>query len=280
LIDLKCFSTISSARLYNALIGVLLVVSLNSCVTNRKYTYLQKDDVNPGTAMLPKDAVVRSYEVGPFEYLLQTNDIVSIRFESITTVEYDFLKNYGSNSIGGNAIVGGNSLLIGELVDQEGFIAFPFIGKVKVSGLNIFQVQDTLQAITSRYLQSPIVKARLLNYRITILGEVNREGTITFTNNRVTLLEAIGLAGGLTDLADKRNLKLIRQVEGKTDVVYLDLLDEQFITSPYYYVRQNDILIAGALRQRPYRKYFGQNLSLIISSLSLLLLSISILNSN
>jgi polysaccharide export outer membrane protein len=90
------------------------------------------------------------------------------------------------------------------------------------------------------------------------------------------MLEAIGYAGGLTDMADKRNVKLIRQREGKTEVQYIDLLNEEFMDSQAYFINQNDILIVPALRQRPYRRYFGQNLSLIISTLSLVLLTINL----
>ncbi len=254
-----------------------VLLGLSGCVTNKKFVYLQKDDVNPGKEDLPKDSVVREYDVLPYEYAIQPNDLISVQFESLTSKEYDFLNlNKERNNIGGNVTQGGNALIMGELVDNEGMIAFPFIGKVKVRGLSVFAAQDTLQEIANKYLEAPIVKVRLLNYRITILGEVNKEGTITFTNNRVTMLEAIGLAGGLTDLADKANIKLIRQIDGKTEIAYINLLEEDFISSPYYYVHQNDVLITGALKQRPYRKYFGQNLSLIISSLSLLLLVVSL----
>ena len=88
------------------------------------------------------------------------------------------------------------------------------------------------------------------------------------SNNRVNLLEAIGWSGGMTDLADKANVKLIRQVNGETTIQYINLLQEDFINSPYYFIYQNDVLIVPALKQRAYQTYFGKNLSLIISSLS------------
>jgi polysaccharide export outer membrane protein len=229
---------------------------------------LQKGDVNRSN--LTPDSTVRSYTVNKFEYKIQTNDIISVRFESLTPKEFDFLAVQTPNQ-SGNALVGG-ALLFGELVDEKGEIPFPVVGKTKVAGLTVYQVQDYLQGLAAQYLESPVVKVRLLNYRITLLGEFNKEGTVVLNNNRATMLEAIGLAGGLTDLADKTDLKLIRQNGDKAEVIYLNVLDEGFIQSPYYYVHQNDVIIAPALKQRPYRKYFGQNLSLILSSLSLLLI--------
>ncbi len=250
------------------LLGSFLVAALSSCVTNRKYQMLQNGDANKSN--LPADSVMRKYLINEFEYTIQPNDILSIRFESLTAKEYDFLARPVDPNAA-NAFVGG-ALLLGDLVDENGEVPYPVVGKVKVTGLTVFQAQEKLQELANQYFESAVVKVRLLNYRITMLGEFNREGSITLNNNRVTMLEAIGLAGGLRDLADKSNVKLVRQIDNNVEVVYLNLLDENFVHSPYYYVYQNDILIAPPLRQRPYRTYFGQNLSLILSSVSLLLL--------
>ena len=248
------------------LLLVSVLVGLSSCVTNKKVVFLQKDDVNKKD--LPIDSVMREYELPSFDYKIQPNDILGLRFQSLTPDEFDF---FSTTRVQGN-LSSGASLMFGELVDDNGDVNYPVIGRVHVAGLTIFEAQDMLQEIAEQYLESPVVKVRLLNYRITFLGEVNGEGIVTLPNNRVNMMEAIGHIGGFTELADRRNVKLIRQTGGKTEVIYLDLLDEDFMDSPYYYVHQNDIVIVPPLRQRPFRRYFGQNISLFVSSLSLLLL--------
>jgi len=253
-----------------------LCLFISSCVTNKKFVYLQKDDVNAKD--LPKDTIVRSYDLQKYEYRIQSEDNISVRFESLTPGEYDIFNRNMPQQQNQN-LNPGNAILIGELVDPRGEISYPVIGKVKVAGLTVYEIQTKLQSIANQYLESPVVKVRLINFRLTLLGEVKQEGTVVLSNNRVSYIEAIGLAGGLTDFADKGNLKLIRQINGKAQVRYLNLLDENFINSPEYYVHQNDILIVPALRQRPYQTYFGKNLSLVISSLSLLLITITLINS-
>lgn len=235
---------------------------------------MQKDDLNKKG--LPKDTVVRTYSIEQPEYRIQPEDILYVDFESLTPKDFDFLNREQSNQNRGSNVAGGNALVFGELVDVKGEIPFPFIGKIKVSGLTVYEIQEMMQKIMSEYLDSPIIKVRLINFRFTVLGEVNSEGTVILANNRVTMLEALGWAGGLTDLADKANVKIIRQHNGETTVQYINLLQEDFINSPYYYINQNDVLIVSALKQRPYHKYFGQNLALFISSFSLLLLVINL----
>lgn len=251
------------------LIFFISIATLVSCVSNRKAVLLQKSDLHES---MPTDSVLRTYANYSSEYRIQPNDLLSIRFESLTQREFDFLAAPPAN-LNVNPM---SAQLIGELVDETGCVPFPVIGKVHVAGLTLFEAQDTLQEIANRYLESPIVKIRLLNFRITILGEVVREGAVTLNNTKVSMIEAIGQAGGLGELADRSNIKVIRQVNGSTQVQYVNLLDENFLSSPFYYVHQNDVLIVPPLRQKPFRKYFGQNLSLVVSTLSLLLLALNL----
>jgi polysaccharide export outer membrane protein len=253
-------------------LGFLLAFVLSSCLTNRKFSLLQKNDVNKDD--FKTDSVYRHYTIPLFEYHLQPSDLITVRFESNTEKEFDFFSRTAGQS--GNINVAQSPLVAGDLIDPDGNIEFPVLGKVTVGGLTIFQVQEKLKKLASQYLDSPIVKVRLLNLRVTMLGEVNRESTTTFSNNRVTMLEAIAQGGGFTDIADRENIKLVRQKGDTVEVLYLNFLKEDFINSPYYYVHQNDILIVPPLRQRPYRKYAGQNLGLFVSVISLIILAVSI----
>jgi polysaccharide export outer membrane protein len=257
---------------------LLIITFSSSCVVNKKVQYLQKDDVNLKTNAAEKDSVLRIYELSDFEYHLQPEDILSVRFYSLTPEEYDFfsIKSGGSNNY--NQLQNAASGLVnGYLIDEEGMIEFPVVGKVAISGLTIFEAQNEISKVADLYLESPVVEVRLLNFRFTLLGEVRAEGTYSSLNNRITMLEAIGLAGGFTDLADKSNVKIIRQTRDNAEVYYLNLLAEDFVASPYYYLNQNDVIVVPPLKQRPYQVYFGKNLALVISSVSLLLIVITLI---
>lgn len=252
---------------------VLLLCFVAACVPNRKYALLQKNDINKSS--LPTDSIVRRYAIDSFYYKIQPNDILSITFESRATEDWDVFNSRSLANL--NNVQAGNPLLAGDLVDENGEVSLPVLGKVVVMGLSVFEVQNKLQDLANRYVESPIVKVRLLNFRTTILGEVKVNGTFALLNNRVNMLEAIATAGGFSDLADRENVKLIRQYGGKVQVQYLNLLDEHFIKSPYFYIHQGDILIVPPLRQRPFRTYFGQNLALLVSSISIALLTYSLI---
>lgn len=260
------------------LIAIGAVTVLGSCVTNKKYQYLQKDDVNVKPGTFPTDTILRVYPLDDFEYHLQPEDILSIQFFSLTPDEFDFFKLKQASGNNVNQFQNpASSLVNGYLIDEEGQVEFPVVGKVKIEGLTVFEAQNRIQEIADQYLESPVVEVRLLNFRFTVLGEVKREGVNNSLNNRIHVLEAIGLSGGFTDLADKANVKIIRQNGRNAEVYYLNLLEEEFLASPQYYVNQLDVIVVPPLKQRPYQVYFGKNLALIISSVSLLLIVLNLI---
>ena len=256
-------------------LSIVVVVCLGSCVPNKNFVYLQKDDVNKKN--LPTDSVVRTYDLKIDEYRIQPLDILYIRIESLTEEDYDFIEKLDPvNQMAGG---GGNANMLqisGFLVDNAGDIEFPVVGKIRFSGLTVFEAQETLQVKFKAYLKNPVARVRLLNFRFTVLGEVNQENQVISSNTRVTFMEAIGLAGGLTDLADRRNIKVVRQKGDSSEIFYMNLLNEELLTSSHYYVQQNDIIVVPALKQRPFRRYWGLNLGLFVSTVSVVLLVLNL----
>lgn len=262
-----------SGRMKHKLLFLALLLALGSCVPNRKYVYMQKDDVKKKDVKL--DTTVRKYETSLNDIRIRPQDVLSVRFESLSSEEFDFLSKGGDQQ---NMLNPQSALLLGELVSPEGEINYPVIGKVKVSGLTVFEAQAKLAELAKQFLESPKVIVRIVNFRVTVLGEVKKEGQVTTVNNRVNIMEVIGLAGGLGDLADRSKIKLIRESEGgEVTVHYINVLDENLVTSPYYYAQQNDIIVVAPLKQRPFRTYFGPNLALAVSTVSVLLLAFNLI---
>lgn len=250
-----------------------IVFSCVGCVPNRKYVFMQHNDVKSDKVVI--DSTLRMYSPHAKDITLRAGDVLAVRFESLSPSEIDFLSARGGSMMGTPQSV----VLFGELVDPNGTISYPVIGKVAVGGLTVFEVQDKLQSLASQFLQSPKVTVRVANFRVTVLGEVKKEGQVSLPNNRVSIIEVVGLAGGLADLADRSKVKLIRQLsDGQVAVQYINLLDENLINSPFYYIQQNDILIVPPLKQRPFRNYFGPNLTLFVSAMSVFLLAYNLVN--
>ncbi|QEC41053.1 polysaccharide biosynthesis/export family protein [Pseudobacter ginsenosidimutans] len=135
---------------------------------------------------------------------------------------------------------GGGAL--GYLVENDSMITFPLLGKIKIAGMTKNEVTRELTEKLRYHVDSPIVTVRLLNYRITILGEVARPGTISIPNERVSILDALGLAGDLTIWGIRDSVRVIRQNEGMLQTGFINLNSGNFYDSPYYYLKQNDVV--------------------------------------
>lgn len=165
----------------------------------------------------------------------------------------------------------------GYLVDKEGNIDFPILGTIKAGGLTISQLKELLKAKLDKYLQDPIINIRLLNYKITVLGEVGRPSTYSIPSERITVVDAIGMAGDLTIYGKRENILLIREENGKRNFIRLNLNSSKVFQSPYYYLKQNDIVYVEPNKSKVASSEEGQlrRITIATSVLSLLVVIIS-----
>ena len=128
------------------------------------------------------------------------------------------------------------------LVDKEGNINFPVLGKVHVAGLTKQQLIEDMQNRIHQYVKDVMVNVQIVNYKITVLGEVSRPGNVTIRNDRVSILDALGQVGDLTINANRKNILIIRDNNGHKEYTRVDMTDPQIFASPYFYLKQNDVV--------------------------------------
>ena len=158
------------------------------------------------------------------------------------------------------------------LVNNKGEIDFPVIGRLEVGGLTKNEAEDLIRERLKPYLkESPIVTVRMANYKISMLGEVARPGSFTIGNEKVNVLEALAMAGDMTIYGVRDNVKLIREdVNGKREIINLNLNNAEVVTSPYYYLKQNDIIYVTPNKTKAKNSDIGNSTTLWVSSLSIL----------
>jgi polysaccharide biosynthesis/export protein len=218
--------------LYYAAISILLLVY--SCSTPlHEVTYL--NGIKPGLTYVngPK----------PDEYRVRPNDQLFIQVISDDPLNAAFLNLVNTQGNTGNLGNSANSLeLITYLVDEHGNIAYPQLGEIKVEGLTTAQVRDIVQQKVNTYLESASVFVKLVNRNITVLGEVRNPGQKLMVKNQLTIFEALGTAGDITDYGNRRTVKLIRELPEGKHIAELNLTDPNLLVSPYYYVLPHDIV--------------------------------------
>ncbi|MFT3676149.1 MAG: polysaccharide biosynthesis/export family protein [Chitinophagaceae bacterium] len=223
-------------KLFRAFLLLAFPFYFISCGTQKRIpNYLQQvsDTTRTAAVMYP-------------ELRIQKNDMLSIQVYSASTKRE--ISDVAYNLPGGTASTGTESgtSSSGFLVDARGDIYYPMIGKVHAEGLTRQELGETiLRKINEKdsVLASPSIIIRFQNLRITVLGEVGRQGVIQIPGERVNILEAIGLAGGVTDFGLKQSVKVIRESDGKREVGIVDLSSSDLFASPYYNLQQNDMVL-------------------------------------
>ena len=165
------------------------------------------------------------------------------------------------------------------LVNNEGNIDFPVLGTLHIGGLTKSEAEDLIREKLKPYLrETPIVTVRMTNYKISVLGEVAKPGTFTVSNEKVNVLEALAMAGDMTIWGMRNNVKLVREdATGKREIVYLDLNDADIVTSPYYYLQQNDIIYVTPNETKAKNSDIGQSTTLWLSATSILISMVNLL---
>lgn len=166
------------------------------------------------------------------------------------------------------------------LVDDSGYIQFPGLGNLAVAGLTKDQLYELLKTRLSDKLSNPYFVIRLANYRITLIGEVARPGQFTIPNERVSLLEAIGLAGDLTAFGRRDNILVIREINGQRSWARLDLKSPDIMGSPYFYLQPNDVIYVDVTRNKAAAndQVTVRNISLAVSVVSVLAILVGVFN--
>jgi polysaccharide export outer membrane protein len=165
------------------------------------------------------------------------------------------------------------------LVNNEGNIDFPVLGTLHIGGLTKSEAENLIREKLKPYLrETPIVTVRMTSYKISVLGEVAQPGTFTVSNEKVNVLEALAMAGDMTIWGMRNNVKLVREdATGKREIIMLDLNDADIVTSPYYYLQQNDILYVTPNKTKSKNSDIGQSTSMWFSATSILVSIASLL---
>lgn len=220
--------------MYNKIVSVVVILLFTSCVSNKKSIYLRGKLTQElkDIETLDKE-MIRNYKIKP-------NDNLYIRVNSLDERSSDFLNNQSGETTQIQGAMAAS--LIGYRVEHDGSIYFPYIGKVNVANLTIEQVREKIQLVVSKYIEESSVTVKLLNDNITVIGEVKAPGRFLLYDEQINLLEAVSMAGDMTDFANKKNVRLIRKNGDEYQMIEINTLKDDLILSPYFYVKPGDII--------------------------------------
>ena len=184
---------------------------------------------------------------------IQAGDLLGIGVSTLTpTNEFNSNQRVKGDEFGGGGAGKSNTPngaenssgnpVFGYKVNAQGEITVPYIGRLKVVGSTTDEIATKLTPLLEQYLQKPIVSVRILNFKISVMGDVLRPDVFTVQNERITIIEALGLAGDLNVTAKRRNVLLIREYDGKREYLPIDLTSKKLFSSPYYYLQNNDVI--------------------------------------
>lgn len=249
---------------------LLLPLAFTACTSYKSVPYLQNDSIVNQVSQNPQ----------LYDARIQPKDLLTI-VVSTTQAELAVPFNLTAPTIitTENRNVMSQPTLQSYLVDNNGYIDFPVLGKLRVVGLTKSETETLIKNKLKDYLkEEPVVNVRFINYKISVIGEVNKPSTFTIANEKVNVFEALAMAGDLTIYGLRNNVKLIREDQsGVKQIITLNLNDANVVLSPYYYLQQNDILYVTPNKAKAKTSDITASTSLWVSATSILVSVASLL---
>ena len=256
----------------NYFLAALTVVILASCGSTKNVAYIQNSD----TVDLSRSNYLYDARIMPKDILTITVNTVNPE----ASAPFNLIVS-STLSTGGSQNIGSGRALQTYLVDNRGCIEFPVLGNLEVGGLTKSMCEKMIHDKIMPYLnanENPVVTVRMSNYKISVLGEVNRPGMFTVGNEKINIFEALAQAGDLTIYGVRDNVKLIREHDnGHKEVYVLNLNDANIISSPYYYLQQNDIVYVEPNKVKSRNSAIGTSTTIWFSATSILISLTSLL---
>jgi len=251
---------------FKKIILIFFTIIISSCVSRKDIVYFQNDQIDQAKVNNTYKTTFKSDDL--LQITISAADLEAAKPFNLSAVTYATTSN--------RAV--GTPQQQSYLVNSQGYVNFPILGELKLAGLTRPEAIDLLKAkLDPDYLKNPTINISITNFSITILGAVAKPGRFTIPNERITVLEALGLAGDLDIGALRNNVKVHREENGTKKTYELDLRSNSIFTSPAYYLQQNDVVYAEPNKPISQDAAYNKNTGLFISVASVLVALISVL---
>ena len=221
----------------SAIYILLFLFTFSSCITNRDLEYIRSNKE------------ITKAKANKQDYRLQQGDLISVQISTTTQQQHDFFnKENTSNS----QLMIQNPYLYGYIINEEGNLDLPSFGKVKAAGFTLRELENVIKNIAVSYFESPVIKLNIINFEITILGEVNHPGTFKIVDPEVNILYALSLSGDMTQFGNRRKVKVIRNENELNRVFYVDLTKKGVLNNSDFMLQPHDIIYVAPLNKKFY----------------------------
>ena len=240
---------------------LLFLFTFSSCITNRDLEYIRSSKE------------IKNTKANKHDYRLQMGDLISIQISTTTEQQHDF---FNKENTANSQLIMQNPYLYGYIIKEDGNLDLPSFGKVKAEGFTLQELESVIGKIAESYFESPVIKLNIINFEISILGEVNNPGTFKIIDPEVNILYALSLSGDMTQFGNRSKVKVIRNENELNRVFYVDLTKKGVLNNADFMLQPHDIIYVSPLR----KKFYAFNNITNIVSMSLSAVTLFLLINN